>query len=112
MNLKSIALGFSLLAAACQTIPTNRVPDEATTVRVDNRSFADMDVFAVRSGQRVRLGMASGNKNTVFQVPASLVSGVTQLRFVADPIGSSRASITEEVSVSPGDEVLLVIPPG
>ncbi len=83
---------------------------ERTTVTVDNQSFSDMTVYASR-GQRIRLGTASGKSTTVFTIPSHLVSGTAVLRFIADPIGSSRASVSEEISVSAGDEVGLLIPP-
>ena len=31
--------------------------------------------------------------------------------FLADPIGSTRTPVTNEISVTPGDEVVLTIPP-
>jgi hypothetical protein len=39
------------------------------------------------------------------------MSGLTQLRFIADPIGSTRASVSEEITVAPGDTVMMTIPP-
>jgi hypothetical protein len=37
---------------------------------------------------------------------------MTTLRFIADPIGSNRAGVSEEIMVTPGDSVVLTIPPG
>ena len=114
MKLKSIALtGFMMIAASCATARgTGAISaDEPTTLRVDNQSFSDMTVYALRNSQRLRLGLAPGHVNTVFRVPQMLMSGLTTLRFVADPIGSSRASVSEEITVAPGDSVVLTIPP-
>jgi hypothetical protein len=36
---------------------------------------------------------------------------LTSLRFLADPIGSNRTPISEEITVEVGDEVVLRIPP-
>jgi hypothetical protein len=82
-----------------------------TALRVDNQSFSDVTVYAVRSAQRVRLGLAPGHASTVFTVPSGLMNGLTQLRFIADPIGGVRPSVSEEITVAPGDSVLLQIPP-
>jgi hypothetical protein len=41
-----------------------------------------------------------------------MVSGLTPLRFIADPIGGRRASVSQEITVSPGDTVVMTIPPG
>jgi hypothetical protein len=84
---------------------------EPTVVEVNNQSFLDMTVFAVRNSQRVRLGNAGGNTRTRLTVPPSLVSGLTPVRFIADPIGSDRASVSQEILVAPGDTVVLTIPP-
>lgn len=85
---------------------------ERTVVRVENLSFNDATVYVVRSGaQRIRLGLAGGNRTTVLTIPESLVRFPTPLRFLADPIGSNRAPIGNEITVSPGDEVVLQIPP-
>jgi hypothetical protein len=80
-------------------------------IRVENQSFADMTVYALRTSQRVRLGLAPGHANTVFTVPMALMNGLTQLRFIADPIGGARPSVSEEITVAPGDSVVLTIPP-
>jgi hypothetical protein len=81
-----------------------------TTVTVDNQSFSDMTIYVSR-GQRIRLGNARGYSKTTFTIPPSVVAGVSTLRFIADPIGNTRASVSEEINVSPGDEVGLRIPP-
>ena len=57
------------------------------------------------------MGTALGNTKTNLTVPPGLVNGSTPLRFIADPIGSSRASVSEEIMVAPGDTVVLMIPP-
>lgn len=107
-------LGVLLVAAAvgCASAPRNEADQLArrTTVTVDNQSFSDMTVYVTR-GQRVRLGTAQGKAKTVFTIPRSLVIGTSTLRFIADPIGSPRQSVSEEIAVSEGDEVGLMIPP-
>jgi hypothetical protein len=116
MKIRSVALAlFFLSMVACSRVApgTGGIDlDEATSVRVDNRGFTDMTVYVARSSQRQRLGLAPGNTVTTFALPRNLVGPATPLRFVADPIGSSRASVSEEISVSPGDTVTLMIPPG
>jgi hypothetical protein len=110
-------LTLSLLALAgvsCSTLhrgsqnDTDRGP---TIVQVDNQGFLDMTVYASRSGQRQRLGIAPGNTKANLQVPQILMSGLTPLRFIADPIGGNRASVSQEITVVPGDTVVLTIPP-
>lgn len=86
--------------------------DQPTVVQVDNQGFLDMSIYVVRGvGERVRIGTATGNGKTNLRIPAGMVNGLTPLRFVADPIGGSRASVSQEITVAPGDTVGLMIPP-
>lgn len=103
---------FCALTGACHGLNNGNIaPENPTTLRVDNQGFSDMDIFALRGGQRVRLGMVVGHQNSVFKVPSVLIAGLTPMRFIADPIGSTRASVSEEITVAPGDSVVLTIPP-
>ena len=113
MKVRTLLFSLATVAvAACKSLQSgNPVPDNPTTLRVDNQGFSDMDIFALRGSTRVRMGMVAGHQNTVLRVPPVLISGLTPLRFIADPIGSSRASVSEEITVAPGDSVTLTIPP-
>ncbi len=53
----------------------------------------------------------SGNSTGVLRIPPSFVQPGVQLRFLADPIGGSRSPVSDQIVVSPGDEVQLTIPP-
>jgi hypothetical protein len=102
------------LASACSR---NKNPDEMaepvppTRLRVENQAFLDMTIYVYRSSQRIRLGTATGNSVTRLTIPANLIFGATPLRFQADPIGGNRAPVSSEITVAPGDEVVLTIPP-
>ena len=82
------------------------------TLRVENRSWSDMNVYIVRGGSRIRVGTVTGNSTARFPIRADLVGLGVPLRFLADPIGGNRTPVSEEISVLPGDEVGLIIPPG
>lgn len=86
-------------------------PVPPTRLRVENQAFLDMTIYVYRSSQRVRLGTATGNSVTRLTIPANMIFGATPLRFQADPIGGNRTPISSEITVSPGDEVVLTIPP-
>lgn len=107
------ALAFLLLVVlACSTLPAgSSAQTEPTVVEVNNQSFLDMTVYAVRSSQRMRLGLATANGKTRFTLSSTLVGGLSTLRFVADPIGSNRASVSQEITIAPGDTVVMTIPP-
>lgn len=107
-----ILLASCALIAACASMKSSSGPAPApTTVVVDNRALLDMTIYVVRGGQRVRLGLATGLSQTKFTIPPGIVSGGTTVRFLADPVGSSRTPVSEEISVREGEEVGLMIPP-
>jgi hypothetical protein len=91
---------------------SNRPPAaiEPTYVRIANQSWLDMNVYVIRSSQRIRLGTVGANSTQRFRLPQNLIFGATPIRFLADPIGSSRTAQSFEIVVSPGDEVALTIP--
>jgi hypothetical protein len=92
--------------------PASERPEpEPTTLVVDNQSFLDANIYVLRGGQRVRLGLARGNGRTRLTIPANLIFGATTLQFLADPVGSSRTPVSSEIRVDAGDEVRLTIPP-
>lgn len=100
------------MAVACtplRSTPANGQPQ--TTIKVDNRAFLEMTIYVLRGGERVRLGHATGASVSTFVIPPDVVQTLAPLRFVADPVGSSRAEISEEINVTPGDQVVMEIPP-
>lgn len=99
--------------AACASLgkqgPIAKGPD--TIVVVDNRAFLDMNIYIIRGGQRIRLGTANALSTTKLTIPKGIILGPTEVRFLADPIGSSHTPISEVITVNEGDEVGLTLPP-
>jgi len=108
-----IAASFVLGAVACaRGAPDVEVdPDAPTTVVVDNQGFPDMTIYVFEGSRRIRLGIAGGHSETRFTLPKYLVRHLTTLRFQGDPIGGNRTPFSDNIQVSPGDELLLRIPP-
>jgi hypothetical protein len=103
---------LAILAACAGRVPdTDTGLESAAMVQVENQGFSDMVIYAISGGQRVRLGLATGNSSKTFTVPRYLTGGAGPIRFLADPIGGNRTPISEEMSVQPGDLVTLTIPP-
>lgn len=113
--LRSFALVLLLTTAVtdCYRSKGSSIIDEQprTTVVVDNQNFLDFTIYLIAGGQRIRLGLAGGNRRTRFTIPPQFIFGTVTLQFQADPIGGNRAPVSYPVSVSPGDEVELTIPP-
>ncbi|HXF25572.1 MAG TPA: hypothetical protein VN602_13680 [Gemmatimonadaceae bacterium] len=123
MRMKAVALALGLMclggAAACSRASSSgaggaAAPAEVTTLKVDNQGSLDMDVYVVRvpAGQRIRLGTATAATVTKMTIPSDVLIGAnTSLRFIADPIGGLRPSVSSSILVTRGDEVTLQIPP-
>ena len=106
------ALLLIVLAGACHrpaAAPLN--PRAEVAVTVENQNFLDMDVFLVRGGQRVRLGMVSGLSSHILMVRPELIGYGTEVQFEIHPIGGRGNPLTETISVRPGDVIHLTIPP-
>jgi hypothetical protein len=110
-----LILVLAIASIGCRTGKASRNTDEGplrTTIDVQNQDFNDMTVYVIVNGARTRLGTAPGNKTTVLTIPEYLLFGTTFVRFVCDPIGGTRTPVTEEIDVSPGDQLVMIINPG
>lgn len=104
-----LSVGVVLLAAACASRGRASATREGALLVVDNRAFSDMTIYAVEGTARRRLGFAPGNTKTQIQLPATLVN--RDLQLLADPVGSSRTSVSNRIYVQAGGSVTLTIPP-
>ena len=102
-----------LLGVGCTSSGANRQPSPRAEafVRVENRSMLDMTIYVIRSSERRRLGLVNALSTQTLRIPSVLVEGAGILRFQADPIGGSRTPVSQEIMVSDGDVVTLIIPP-
>ena len=109
-NMALAAALFATAACARNPEPEETGPAPRTTLRVENQAFLDMNIFVVFRGQRHRVGTAGGNRTTMLELPIRITTMET-LSFIADPIGSPRQPVTDEIMVSPGDVITMRIPP-
>lgn len=101
-----------LAAPACHGGPPTPInPSAEVAVTVENQSFADMTVYLIRSGQRIRIGMVPSLSTRILMVRPELIGYGTEVRFEAHPIGTRGSPASEEIHVNPGDVIHLVIPP-
>ena len=85
---------------------------ERTVLKVENQGFPDMNIYVVPDAStRVRLGTVTGNTNGYFTLPDYLIRGTRELRFQALPIATQRGPVSQSIMVTPGDTVVLIIPP-
>jgi hypothetical protein len=110
--LRSLLLALAASISACRTASRANDVDERqakTTVSVENREFADMSIYVLRDGQKLRLGIAPGHGTTVLRIPDYLVKAGNELQFLCDPIGAAREEVSDRMAVLPGDLLVLTI---
>ena len=104
-----VLLSASLLAACGSTREQSSTKD-GTPVQVTNRNWLSMEIYVVGQSQRVRLGRVRTGQTKRFMIPNHLLSGATPLRFVMESSGAQPDILSEDFVVTPGEEVILVIP--
>ena len=108
----ALALLALTVLASCkstseQTDASSGVPPALITVH--NSNVLDMTVYVQRNTQRIRLGMVTAGAEKTFTLSEHLILDSPFLRFIADPIGSPRSILIDELNVFPGDEIDLYI---
>jgi hypothetical protein len=86
---------------------------ESTPLRVNNQSWLDMRIYVVSSGsgQRIRLGMVTGNSVQTLRIPSHVVGMGREVSFIADPVGSPTVASSFNIYVRPNQQVSITIPP-
>jgi hypothetical protein len=80
---------------------------EPASIQVENRYKLDVNVYAVRGGNVVRLGIVTAKSQAQYALSESVLAASTSLRFLVDPVGSAAAYLSDPVLVSPGDHIEL-----
>jgi hypothetical protein len=100
----------AVLARGCSTYGrTEAAAQPRTTLTVENLTTADMTMYVRFGGARSRLGIARSNGRTVLPIPSSVVGFGTVLRFESNAVAGPGGTLSEEMSVSPGDSVHILI---
>ncbi len=99
-----------VLFAGCSKKPFDEDAAPETTVEVQNNNFYDMNIYIVRSGQRVRIGHVGGGQTRELRIPVYLAESSSRVQFLADPVGGNRTPTSHEVYITPGSRVRLIIP--
>ena len=103
---------LSLSSAAACVHTTRPAPEELPTfLRVENQALQDATVYVWQSSSRLRLGRVGSLSTVTLRIPSSQIFGPTPLRFQLDFLAGSRTPLTEQITVIPGDTVVLQVPP-
>jgi hypothetical protein len=109
-----MALALAIAGAACAPVGGSGKrsfgkPAPPAVMVVSNHNFADMNLYVVQSGMRVRLGTVTGLTTRRFSLPREVTRNVSDLRIFADPIGGSQTYLSPPVRVHPGQSLELTL---
>jgi hypothetical protein len=83
----------------------SRSGEAPTMLKVTNYNWMDVVVYAVRGTARTRLGQVSSMNSATFRVPVGMVGGMSGVRLMVDPIGSTEGYQTENLNLHAGQLV-------
>ena len=114
-RISTVALLVLTLLPACSLLKKNGVaaatdPIEPAQITVHNRNVLDVNVYAYRGTERIRLGTITSGNSEVFTLDERIIINSPTIRFIADPIGSARRILIEELTVFPGDQIEIWVP--
>lgn len=86
--------------------PRGNASEEPIRIDVQNLNFNDISIWAVRQGQRIRLGRVTGKTDHTFRIPWNLAMPIS---FEIDVTGG-RSCRTAQVGVDRNADVWVVVP--
>jgi hypothetical protein len=111
-----VALAALFPIASCSSVERTGTaggeiaPAKTLSLVVVNNNYADVDVYAIRGGSRVRIGTVNGGGKSSFALDPSLFAS-GELSLIADPIGGFGTARSGRLAVSAGDEIEFRIMP-
>lgn len=94
-------------AAPAEASPHRTAP--SASVQVENHSWLDMHVYALRDGERWSIGTVTSLSRDTLALPPATVAPGADVRFFADPIAGTGTWLSPDLAVAPGDAVKLTI---
>lgn len=112
MRRSLLVVALSLLAfalPACAPAGALSSATEGVSLRATNRNRADVNVFAMRSGQRTRLGTVPSGQNRTFRIANVQPGTASQLNLRVEVIGSGSQWDSPVISVISGHSIILTV---
>lgn len=113
--LHSSAICLLLATAACagSSGAGGTEPESGPTIRIENRSSSDMDIYLRPALSRaIRLGFVPASDSASFALSRALLAGSTSFRIEARPVrGAGGPALSDQFTVGRGEEIYWSIPP-
>jgi hypothetical protein len=102
-------LGLAAAPACHHGKPADQVTPDTTPVdvplEIDNHNWLDVVIYVLHDGERSRVGIANASSQSNFVLPARMVGQGHELRLLGHPIGGAGGTVTETVTVQPGQYI-------
>jgi len=113
--LRASVLGLSLAIAACggKSGSEDPTPDSSTSVRIENRSSYDMDIYLRRTFDGpTRVGFVPASETVVIPLSRALTAGSAAFRLDARPVRRGGGTVlSDPFSAGAGEAIFWSIPP-
>ena len=87
-----------------------RETPSSVEIRVTNRSWLAMDVYLVGQSRRVHLGRLASGRTERYRMPGDFLASGLPVRFEMVSANQVQRILTDEIVVTPGEDVILIIP--
>ena len=85
--------------------PTPDTTPVDVPLQIDNHNWLDVVIYVLHDGERSRVGIANASSQSSFVLPARMVGQGHELRLLGHPIGGAGGTVTETVTVQPGQYI-------
>jgi hypothetical protein len=111
--LRTSVLCVSLATAACGGRSTGSpAPQSAATVRVENRSSSDVDIYLLPTFNRAtRIGFVPAADTAEFALARALLAGSAAFSLEARPVRGGRRYRSEPFAARAGEAITWSVPP-
>jgi hypothetical protein len=103
--LVGLAAGAACHHAKHEDQPTPDTRPVDVPLEIDNHNWLDVVIYVLHDGERSRVGIANASSQSSFVLPARMVGQGHELRLLGHPIGGEGGTVTETVTVQPGQYI-------
>lgn len=114
---RELLVVLCLGAAACGSSrssdePREPAPYAVASLVVENQDFKDYRIYIVNEiGLQYKLGTIQGNQIQEYRIPDTFSKSGASVRFMAIPLASPDRPSTQQIVLTPGDQITIRITP-
>lgn len=112
----TVVLALLLTQVACGAsgsgVESEPAPFSAASLVVENQDFKDYRIYIINDvGLQYKLGTIQGNQVQEYRIPDTYAKSGAPVRFIAVPLASRDQPTTQQIVLTPGDQITIRITP-